>query len=121
MTDAKRKTRKSISNVIKLAGIDELEKKKKKTQQQIATELGVNQSTVSAWMKKKPKLTEIVAAGQGTKKTMHQEQYPIVSKALLACLTARSKLSAPAPGLTSYSLMAAKCKSLAVTLASRLR
>ena len=96
MTDTKRKTRKSISNVIKLASIDELEKKKK-TQQQIATELGVNQSTVSAWMKKKPKLTEIVAAGQGTKKTMHQEQYPIVSKALLAYLTARSKSSAPAP------------------------
>ena len=60
--------------------------------------LNVTQSTVKHWMPKKPKLAESVTAGQGKRKTMHQEHYHIVSKALLDYLTARSNLNAPLPG-----------------------
>ena len=113
-----RKARKSISNDVKLASVIAL-KKKEKTQQQIAAELNMTQSTVSGWMPKKAKLEDRVAAGQGKNKTMHQDQYPIVSKAPLAYLTARSNLNAPLPGLTSYSLMIEKCKSLAAALVAQ--
>ena len=86
---SQRKARKSISNDVKLASVLAL-KKKEKTQQQIAAELNVKQSTVSHWMPKKQSWKDRVAAGKGKNKTMHQEQYPIVSKALLTYFIARS-------------------------------
>ena len=118
MSGAKRKARVSLTNEVKLNAVRDVEAGKK-SQQQAADALGVDRSTVSQWMKKKPKLLDQVAAGKGVNKTMHKEQFPLVSKALLTYLTARSNLNAPAPGLTSYSLMSAKCKALAAALVSQ--
>ena len=89
MSDSKRKTRVSLTNEVKLNTIMEVEAGKK-SQQQAADTLGVERSTIAKWVKKKPKLAEVVADGKGASKTMHQEQYYLVSKALLEYLTIRS-------------------------------
>ena len=69
MSVSKRKTRVSLTNEVKLNTIMDV-KAGKKSQQQAADTLGVERSTIAKWVKKKPKLAEVVADGKGNRRSM---------------------------------------------------